>query len=588
MEKLQFQLELIDKLTKPGKEAEAQMKKLRLQLQAGSTALRQTEQAMKKLQQAKVVDIASYKQLAAQQTQQKAHVQGLQQSILDLAGSENQAAEVTGTLGETLAELGGVLGPLVAVAAGFALALGAGIFEGAKLSIEAAEMKNDTLDALEAFQGSAAAALQTYEAIEDMQDSVAISQERGMSLARELSASGVTNANALKDAIQSIGQVESVLGSGAGSKIQSIIERSGTTGKFKFNAKQLSGTGISESAIAKQLGLTPAQLDAQMKAGQITAERGIAAMTKAIDEKFSGVAGKQVLDIGNQFQHLKDNVMKLFEDVDTGPFFEGLHEVLKVFDQSTESGKALKLIVTNVFNTIFAVASAVMPYVVAFFKGLVIIALQVYIAMKPLLAQFGAIGDQTSGAESLGNAMSVIGQVIGFVVSQMVSFIQTGIGVISWFVDVESYLVSLPGKFYDAGAAMITGLVNGIKAGGGAAVDAVKNVASSALDSFKGIFGIHSPSKVMAQMGQHLTGGLEQGLDKGAPSAQVAMNEAVAPPALGGGNNAPSGGGMQITVAPGAIVITGVQNAEQLAEMMPEMMADAFEKAMIQAGAKAA
>ena len=142
-ETLKFQLELIDKMTKPGKEAEAQMKKLRLQLQASTVAVKQTEAAMKKLQAAKVVDIASYKQLNAQLIQQKNHQAGLQSEILAHAGTMNeQAEEVTGLKGAFEA-----LGPVfkafgVAYAAELAV-IGGGV----ALSLHANELKNGTIGA---------------------------------------------------------------------------------------------------------------------------------------------------------------------------------------------------------------------------------------------------------------------------------------------------------------------------------------------------------------------------------------------------------------------------------------------------------
>jgi hypothetical protein len=599
---LKFQLELVDKLTKPGKEMAAQMQKIKLQLQAAQQAVKQTEAALSKLQRAKVVDIASYKQLTSQLSQQKAAVSGLRNQVLDQAGAMQEA----GSESEMLA---GALGGVAAAAAVAAAAMGAAAVGGMALSISAAEAKNDTLDALEAFVDTAGAANAVYDRVNNITSDIAMSQARGTELARDLSAAGVTNADALTDAIKSIGMVESVLGSGAGSKIQGIIEKATAGGKFQMNAKQLKGTGLQMSGVASALGITPKQLEAQMKAGKISAEKGITALTKAIDTKFGGVAAKQVLDFGAQIQHAKDNFTKLFEDVDTNGFLGALKDVLSVLDQNTSAGKALKFVVTSVFDGLFAAVAAVAPFVKAFFKGLVIIALQIYIAFKPLIKTikdaFG--GSNQSSVDSFAEALSQIGQILGGVITaaipllqamfkymmavwQAVSFVagifwDWQVAVIGVVTDILGFLANIGAKFYDIGASIVTGLVDGIKSMVSAPADALKNMASSALDSFRGVFGIHSPSKVMAQMGGHLMGGLEQGIDKNSASAQGAMSEAVAPPqASASGSASSGGGGMQISFEPGSIVISGVQNAQQVAEMLPEMLADAMEKIMLEKG----
>lgn len=585
MDGLQFQLQLIDKLTKPGREMASQMQKLKLQLNASSQAVRQTEQALAKLQRAKVVDIASYRQLTAQLAQAKAGVNNYQQSILGLSGQMNEGEAGMKSFAGSMSGVVSIMKIFGAVYAAEIAVIGAGM----AMSIHASELKNDTLDALEAFMGTAEAAETVYSRINKMSGKIAISQERGTSLARELSAAGVTNADALTNAIESIGMVESVLGGGAGSKIQSIIERSTAGGTFKLNAKSLAGTGVQMSGIASALGITEEQLNAQLKAGKITAEQGISAMTKAINNKFSAVAGKQVLDIGAQFTKARDDISKLFEDVDTDGFLKGLKEILSVFDQSTVSGQALKFVVTSIFNGLFKVVEAVSPFVKAFFKGLIIIALQVYIAFKPLIAQISQLfgGDQKANVEGFAGAMIQVGAAVGAMTAYTVGLIQTGITLFEWFIKLETFLMELPAKFYNAGAAIVTGLVGGIKSAGGAAVDAVKNIGADALSGFKSIFGIASPSKVMGEMGGHLMTGLEQGIDGGAGGAQSAMQSSVAPPVAAAGGSGGGSSSVQVTVAPGAIVISGVQNAQQVAEMLPEMLANVMENLMLQQGAAA-
>ena len=68
------------------------------------------------------------------------------------------------------------------------------------------------------------------------------------------------------------------------------------------------------------------------------------------------------------------------------------------------------------------------------------------------------------------------------------------------------------GGWLQAGKDVINGLISGIVGMGASAVEAVKNVGKAILDGIKGLFGIHSPSTVFADIGENLIGGLLQGI----------------------------------------------------------------------------
>jgi len=96
-------------------------------------------------------------------------------------------------------------------------------------------------------------------------------------------------------------------------------------------------------------------------------------------------------------------------------------------------------------------------------------------------------------------------------------FYQAFAGVMGWFG------IELPAKFTDFGANILRGLVNGITGSMGAVKDAISNAGSSTIAWFKEKLGIHSPSRVFAQLGDYTMQGLAVGLDRseGAPIAKV-------------------------------------------------------------------
>lgn len=94
--------------------------------------------------------------------------------------------------------------------------------------------------------------------------------------------------------------------------------------------------------------------------------------------------------------------------------------------------------------------------------------------------------------------------------SDIISWAQTAIpNVIS---TITSFFEELPGKMLEIGKNLLLGLADGISNAVGTVVNKVKSVASSILSGFKDAFGIHSPSKETAEMGDMLMQGLAGGV----------------------------------------------------------------------------
>jgi len=77
---------------------------------------------------------------------------------------------------------------------------------------------------------------------------------------------------------------------------------------------------------------------------------------------------------------------------------------------------------------------------------------------------------------------------------------------------VVSTLSALPGKVLSVGADLVAGLWNGITDKISWLKNKISGFASSIMDSIKGFFGIHSPSKEMAWVGDMLDRGLAEGM----------------------------------------------------------------------------
>lgn len=90
-------------------------------------------------------------------------------------------------------------------------------------------------------------------------------------------------------------------------------------------------------------------------------------------------------------------------------------------------------------------------------------------------------------------------------------------GVMGWFG------VELPSKFSEFGANLVQGLINGFTSMFPNLTAAIGGAAESVIGTFKNLLGIHSPSRVFAELGGHTMDGLAVGLKQGQGNPFAAM-----------------------------------------------------------------
>lgn len=93
------------------------------------------------------------------------------------------------------------------------------------------------------------------------------------------------------------------------------------------------------------------------------------------------------------------------------------------------------------------------------------------------------------------------------------------------FAGVMNYFgVEMPGKFSEFGTMLMQGMVQGITNGLTAVKGAITGAADSSITWFKEKLGIHSPSRVFAELGGYTMAGLEQGLTNNQQGPLAAVN----------------------------------------------------------------
>lgn len=82
-------------------------------------------------------------------------------------------------------------------------------------------------------------------------------------------------------------------------------------------------------------------------------------------------------------------------------------------------------------------------------------------------------------------------------------------------------------EFFNAGKNLIQGFIDGIKNLKEQAISSVTSIATSAVDKFKSLLGIHSPSTVFAEIGGYIDQGLANGIASAIPYVTTAMQGVV-------------------------------------------------------------
>lgn len=183
----------------------------------------------------------------------------------------------------------------------------------------------------------------------------------------------------------------------------------------------------------------------------------------------------------------------------------------------------------------------------------------------------GVIGGTIAGLVAFIDAVPVAFQIVWAALSQGWENFKNGFGVIvTWFSE-------LPGR-------IIEGFLAPWRTLWRAAVDEISGLTSMLPESVRRVLGIHSPSRVMMQIGAYTVAGMEEGILSGHGDVERAMARIAAPPSTRG---AGAGGGrapisVQVTVHTAATDAEAVGAA--VARELDALFANLFERAALGVG----
>ncbi len=183
----------------------------------------------------------------------------------------------------------------------------------------------------------------------------------------------------------------------------------------------------------------------------------------------------------------------------------------------------------------------------------------------------GVIGGTIAGLVAFIDAVPVAFQIVWAALSQGWEDFKSDFGVIvTWFSE-------LPGR-------IIEGFLAPWRTLWRAAVDEISGLTSMLPESVRRVLGIHSPSRVMMQIGAYTVAGMEEGILSGHGDVERAMARIAAPPSTRG---AGAGGGrapisVQVTVNTAATDAEAVGAA--VARELDTLFANLFERAALGVG----
>jgi hypothetical protein len=324
-----------------------------------------------------------------------------------------------------------------------------------------------------------------------------------------------------------------------------------------------------------------------------------------VDAKLGGLAARRMMSLDALAVRLKESIGGLVAGLNIEPLLAGLSRLVDLFGENTAAGQAIGFLVGKAMQAVSDAAAGAVPLVERLFKMAIILGLQAYIAMAPVVRTFADFAARLASMLPIGLMFkAVLGTLAAGLAAlaipiavQVTSFlaIWSAIGLVTTRLG-ELWSTFKAIDWSQLASSMIDGLVNGITAGVDRVVSAARDLAGKVTTGVKAALGIASPSKVFAELGKFTAEGFTVGVESEAPAVTAATSAMVAPPTLGAASAAGSAAGAS-TATPSAgsggatfagsvtINISGIPGVNELEARLPEMLASAFEAIGLSIGA---
>ena len=501
-------------------------------------------------------------------------------------------------------------------------ALKEGIVEGTSFAIEAADFREDTTAAYAAVQGTAEEGERTFAAIDKMARAVHMPADKAHELAQELMQQGLED-TALITA--TIGATSSLIREGqlkGAEKLRGLIEKSAASGHFELkigggggkaeSGKALAGLGVTLpnllDELGRRLGKSREQVSAELKAGKIETEVGIAAIVDTIQNGPIGRAAKNKFGLDEFRADIANTFREAAQDTNIEAFNRALVDAETALGGIADKGGPLR----SVFQTIVDGAAAGIEQIVLLGMDLEIFGLEAELAIGPTKATFKGL---IPVLEGVGGAAVDIGKIFLISLVEVVNLATHGVeelGAALGFVfdtlahpkdlsanfdalkktihDSEADSIASLKRTYDIAATIAIGkdlgqgLAVGVQSTGPKVDAAIGGTVSGGVEAGRRAADAHSPSEKTKDLGRDMADGLAVGLDSDSLATSIqtgVLGGLVASPTSSGGQ----GTGSRDFVWHGHLYINGEpSDDDRLREIVESAMADVWDRFALELG----
>jgi len=590
-----FAVVLEDKTSGAAASAAQALEKLQGAIKRDTQELAAMQSAMKRMQQGTSVNVEAFRELQGKIEAQKNKIAEAQARFVSLGGqfgrtskSTKGAADRMKELGDKARQLPGPIGKLGGGIADMAGKMGTGSMVALGLAAAFVAVGAAVLGAMGSmisFGIQAGNARRNQELHFE-----AISRMRRGLVGMRASAGEV------------MGAIDQVAGSTATSREQvarfaEILQRGGVRGNNLSVA--LRAASIKAAALGDEAGASFAQL----AVGASRAGGSINRLADDVNARFGRIAARRMLDLNVMLPKLRENFASIFDGLNLEPLLGVFHAVVGFFSQSTATGRALKEIVTALFQPMIDSAGGATPIIKRFFQGIVIAALHTTIAILRVKRWFnetfsgsvlGRLDSMKVALYAGGVAFGVLAVAAGAAFGVMAALALAVVapfaligaaiyGAVRLFRAAGRMFSTLVADWREIGAQLVSGLVNGIRNGINAAKNAVRDLGNGIVEEWRSLLDIHSPSRVFAGLGEQIPAGVAVGVDRGSARADAAVSDMInVPSAIG-----QAGGGGSVSVSIGDIHVNGGNSAE-IAQNLRDAIARELESLALVMGGRIA
>lgn len=523
--------------------AARELEQLREKIRGGVDELRGMQMALRNLRGAAGVSRDTIKELQDRIAAQKAVVAQAQQRYVQLGGSfknlrPKPTADGIKDLLEAVRATPGPLSGLVGRLGSLRALVAGGAIVGGLAAIAA------VLVALVAASTAATAALTRYGLAQANARRNELLRLEGLSKHRDywLAAAGFTHVADSAETLQ--GMIDSVSDQVALGREQ-ILGYAEALYKAGLRGGTLQSVLEGMSIVAATQGEAAASHWRDWAVSMALVGSNVRKLTDDVKARLGPIAERQLLSLDVQARKLRSNLGSIFADVKLEKMLKGISQVTELFSQSTATGRALKVIAETFLNPIAEAVGSTGPIVKDFFRGMVLGAQSLTIAILEARLWFKRTFEDSKLLEGIDKARVALNLGKGAVYGLAAAFgvlalavglamvplmIVFGIGVLLGYAARKAWDAFMKIEWSALGKAVIDGIVGGIKRGVRWVKDAIGSVAGTIQSVFAQRMRIRSPSRVMFDAGVNIDTGIARGIEAARPQVVREVRELAAVP----------------------------------------------------------